>query len=90
MFISDLFPLLAAHIHRRLRRGDFTERSLARRAGISQPHLHNVLKGKREMSPRIADALLRELCLGVETLIAGAPSPRAESREPELETGEAS
>jgi transcriptional regulator with XRE-family HTH domain len=42
----------------RIRCGEFTERSLARRAGLSQPHLHNVLKGERALSGPAADRLL--------------------------------
>lgn len=82
MLISTLLGLLAAHIQDRIRRGDFTERSLARRAGISQPHLHNVLKGVREMSPRTADALMRELGVTVQTLIERPLPLRDTSREP--------
>ncbi len=82
MLISTLFTLLNAHIKDRVRRGDFTERSLARRAGISQPHLHNVLKGQREMSPKTADALMRELGVTVHALVAMPAPPRDKSREP--------
>lgn len=82
MLISTLLGLLAAHIQDRIRRGDFTERSLARRAGISQPHLHNVLKGVREMSPRTADALMRELGVTVQTLIERPLPLRDTPREP--------
>jgi transcriptional regulator with XRE-family HTH domain len=46
-----------------------TERGLARRAGISQPHLHNVLKGKRFFSLQTADLVLHELGLSVVDLI---------------------
>lgn len=82
MLVSTLFLHLIAHVQGRIRRGEFTERALARRAGISQPHLHNVLKGKREMSPRTADALLRELGIGVVELIERTGPPRDRSREP--------
>lgn len=82
MLISALFGILATHIHDRIRRGEFTERSLARRAGISQPHLHNVLKGVREMSPKTADALMRELGITVQGLIERSALPRDRSREP--------
>ncbi len=52
---------LVEHIRSRVRNGELTERSLARLAGISQPHLHNVLKGSRFLSREMADQILRQL-----------------------------
>lgn len=52
---------LVAHVHGRVQRGELTERGLARRTGISQPHLHNVLKGVRVLSPQMGDLLLHHL-----------------------------
>lgn len=52
---------LIAHVQNRVQRGELTERGLARRTGISQPHLHNVLKGVRVLSPQMGDVLLRHL-----------------------------
>jgi hypothetical protein len=52
---------LITHVQGRLQRGELTERGLARRTGISQPHLHNVLKGVRGLSPQMGDLLLRHL-----------------------------
>jgi hypothetical protein len=52
---------LVEHIRSRVRTGELTERSLARLAGVSQPHLHNVLKGSRFLSREMADQILREL-----------------------------
>jgi transcriptional regulator with XRE-family HTH domain len=48
-------------LRERVRSGELTERRLARITGVSQPHLHNVLKGKRLLSPEMADGILREL-----------------------------
>jgi plasmid maintenance system antidote protein VapI len=45
----------------RMRNGELTERSLARLIGVSQPHVHNVLKGARILSPEIADIILQKL-----------------------------
>lgn len=64
-------------LHRRLtllllqkvRRGDLTERGIARITGVSQPHIHNVLKGKREFSVRTADTILRELKVDLLDLV---------------------
>ena len=60
---------LIRHLQERVRSGEITERSLARVAGISQPHLHNVLKGKRHLSIAMADQVLRRLHLDVRDLI---------------------
>jgi transcriptional regulator with XRE-family HTH domain len=56
-------------VRTRVRNGEVTERGLALRAGISQPYLHNVLKGARQMTPDLADRLLRELNLKVADLL---------------------
>lgn len=60
---------LIAHVQDRVQRGELTERGLARRTGISQPHLHNVLKGVRVLSPHIGDVLLRHLHITVLDLL---------------------
>jgi len=60
---------LIAHVQDRVQRGELTERGLARRTGISQPHLHNVLKGVRVLSPQIGDVLLRHLHITVLDLL---------------------
>ena len=53
----------------RLHNGEFTERELARRAGLSQPHVHNALSGKRSMTPAVADKLLAAVRLSILDLI---------------------
>ena len=53
----------------RVRRGEVTERGLSRMTGVSQPHIHNVLKGKRLFSAAAADAILRELNLDILDLL---------------------
>lgn len=52
---------LIEHIRSRVRSGELTERSLARLTGVSQPHVHNVLKGSRFLSTELADQVLRQL-----------------------------
>jgi len=59
---------IAATRHR-IHNGEFTERGLARLAGISQPHLHNILKGVRDLTPAVADALLVAMDLGLLDLV---------------------
>lgn len=76
MLFTELLHLLCGHLQTHIRRGDYTERGLARRIGISQPHLHNVLKGARELSPQTADLVLRRMGLSILDVIppdAAAP-----------------
>ena len=49
----------------RVRKGELTERGLSRRTGVSQPHIHNVLKRKRFLSTETADAILHEMHIDV-------------------------
>lgn len=70
-------PLLLAHVQenlveelrRRVRNGEATERALAKLTGISQPHMHNVLKGQRLLSAELADSILQRLQLSIFDLI---------------------
>jgi hypothetical protein len=59
----ELQRRLIAHLHTLVRSGDATERGLARLTGISQPHMHHVLKGKRLLSLGMADRVLAQLHL---------------------------
>ena len=58
---------LRGHLVQRLRdmvrNGELTERAL------SQPHIHNVLKGKRALSVEMADVILNALNLDVHDLL---------------------
>ncbi len=58
-------------VRERVRSGQVTERGLARMCGISQPHMHNVLKSVRSFSTHSADRLLRALDLQLTDLIWG-------------------
>lgn len=78
MNFSDIHIRLTEHIALKVRRGDLTERALAKRVGISQPHLHNVLKGKRCFSLETADLVMEALDMTILDLIrdpAGSLSP---------------
>ena len=44
---------------------------MARQAGLSQPHIHNVLKGVRSLTAQSADALLSALSQDIRSLISG-------------------
>ena len=47
----------------KVRNGETTERGLAKLTGISQPHMHNVLKAQRLLSGELADLILQKLNL---------------------------
>ena len=63
MNFRDLQRRLVAHLRTLVRSGDATERGLARLTGVSQPHMHNVLKGKRFLSLEMADQIVAQLDL---------------------------
>lgn len=69
MQFGTLQHRLIAHLRSRVRSGELTERSAARLTGVSQPHLHNVLKGIRLLSPEMADQVLRNLKLCLLDLV---------------------
>ena len=69
MTFQDLQQRLLEELRQRVRSGAATERGLARHTGISQPHLHNVLKGKRILSMEKADEVLHRLQIVVLYLI---------------------
>ncbi|HEY1203368.1 MAG: helix-turn-helix transcriptional regulator [Bryobacteraceae bacterium] len=56
--------------------GELTERGLARMIGISQPHMHHILKGVRALSLENADRILRRLDLTVLDLMDGLTARR--------------
>ncbi len=60
---------LLAFVNARIHDGEFSERSLARKLGVSQPQLHNVLKGARTLRIELADALLTEFRICVLDLL---------------------
>jgi hypothetical protein len=60
---------LTEHLRGRVQSGELTERGLARLIGISQPHMHHVLNGKRDLSPATADRILVTLRLDLMDLL---------------------
>lgn len=66
---KELQLRLVVHLRERVRSGEVSERGLARLIGVSQPHLHNVLKGKHFLSMMMADKILRQLHLDLLDLI---------------------
>jgi len=69
MNFEDLHFRLTEHLRELVRSGEVTERSLARITCVSQPHIHNVLKGKRLLSLQMADEILYRLHLDVTDLL---------------------
>jgi transcriptional regulator with XRE-family HTH domain len=69
MYFDGLQRRLIAVLRTRLQNGELTERRLAHLTGISQPHVHNVLKGARILSVSAADTILRRLGLTVTDLL---------------------
>jgi hypothetical protein len=60
---------LLAYVRSQIRNGVLTERGFARSVGISQPHVHNVLKGVRNLSPEFFDLALKYFHLSLLDLI---------------------
>jgi len=69
MYFQLLHTRLVDHMRARVRSGELTERRLARLTGVSQPHLHNVLKGVRALSAEMADQVVAELRLSALDLL---------------------
>lgn len=63
MSLQALLQRLTQQLSYSVRSGETTERALAFRLGISQPHLHNVLKGCRPLTVEVADRVLAKLRL---------------------------
>src|ERR1051325_6319138 len=86
MYFELLHTRLVSHLRAMVRNGEITERRLARLTGVSQPHLHNVLKGIRVLSAEMADQVVTHLRLSPLDLLAefelglprrnAAPHPR--------------
>jgi hypothetical protein len=69
MGFEHLSVSLVAFLRRKVSNGEWTERSLALRAGISQPHVHQVLRGTRQISPPLADRLMEVASISVYDLL---------------------
>jgi transcriptional regulator with XRE-family HTH domain len=69
MTFWDLHERLIENLRQRVRSGEMTERGLARATGVSQPHIHHVLRGKRLLSAVTADQILRQLNMDLLDLI---------------------
>jgi hypothetical protein len=65
MDFGDLQRRLVAELRLRVNNGEMTERGLARCVGISQPHIHKVLKGRKILSQNFCDRILSALGLSI-------------------------
>jgi hypothetical protein len=73
---------LLSHLQARVRNGETSERGLARLTGVSQPHMHNVLKGTRLLSTDMADQILRRLRINLVDLLTAAEDGAAAGAAP--------
>jgi hypothetical protein len=69
MYFAELQQRLLEHLRLRVRNGELTERGLAKLVGVSQPHIHNVLKGRKILSQEICDRVLASLQITLLDLI---------------------
>lgn len=79
---SALQERLIAHVNTRIQNGDFTERGLAKILCISQPQMHNVLKGARKLQIDLADRLLAKLEISISDLLGPEVVPVSARPEP--------
>jgi transcriptional regulator with XRE-family HTH domain len=80
---------LLAYVRDRIHNGELTERGFARMLGVSQPHVHNVLKGVRTLSIDLSDSILNLFHLSILDLATpedlGRNNQRRAATEPQLE-----
>jgi transcriptional regulator with XRE-family HTH domain len=74
-------------VRMRIRNGELSQRHLARITGVSQPHMHNVLKGIRFLSTELADEILHQMHLSVTDLTGTALAPEGPCRSVPLLPG---
>jgi hypothetical protein len=79
LHIDDLYERLVDVARQRIRSGEISERGLSRLCGVSQPHIHNVLKQIRTLSPGSADRLMQALGVSLPELLWRSPEERGES-----------
>src|SRR5689334_18090603 len=89
VLFSTLQQRLIQRLKNEIHSGNLTERALARRAGLSQPHIHNLLKGIRSPTVESADAMLCAIAAGVSDLLdpaetSATPGPHSVRPEPTM------
>ena len=73
---------LLHYLNERVRRGEITERGLARLTGYSQPHIHNVLKGARLIQMELGDRIMDLLAIPLTALLTQDELEGRAPREP--------
>lgn len=68
MNFSELEQRLLDNIRARVKKREISERRLAINTGFSQPHIHNVLKGARQLTSEVADRVMSKLGIRIEDL----------------------
>jgi plasmid maintenance system antidote protein VapI len=87
MTFFNLRELLLSRLRRMLETGAVSESTLARRLGVSQPHLHNTLKGVRGVTLQMADQFLGSMGWCVLDLIDSSDLEAAAKRGRALRSG---
>ncbi len=77
MNFSQMEQRLLDNIRARVRKREISERRLAINAGFSQPHIHNVLKGARQLTTQVADRLMAKMGVSIEDLFQLSELERA-------------
>lgn len=77
MNFSELEQRLLDNIRARVRKREISERRLAINTGFSQPHIHNVLKGARQLTSEVADRVMEKLEIKIEDLFQVSELERA-------------
>lgn len=78
---AEMQRRLVSYLREKVRNGDITERRLARITGVSQPHIHNVLSGKRGFSMEMADQIMRALRVDLLDFLDAQDLARWQSRK---------
>jgi len=78
---AELQRRLVAYLSEKVRNGEMTERRLARITGVSQPHMHHVLCGKRAFSMEMADRVMKALRKDLLDFLEDADIAEWNSRE---------
>src|SRR4051794_2340676 len=76
---EELRNKLLENLRARVRNGEVTERRLGRITGISQPHVHNLLKGVRTLTPELGDQILKSLQLSLWDFLDERINPARET-----------
>lgn len=83
---EELRNKLLENLRARVRNGEVTERRLARLTGISQPHVHNLLKGVRTLTPQLGDQILKNLKMSLTDFVDTPVNPIRETTPHVAET----